>query len=670
MSHQENRAGKENIKTREIYQFTIFYVKQERFQQSGSIPRILHGIELSREKPRSILVYIFQGYYFYGRTMNTREELPPQANELMLELKGKTELNPLSGIYVLVGQNGFLERFANSHKDSFIGSGLINSRKVSSVLKLIGSPCIFHDIGRPELWRRPSCESGYEVERRLETAVGEIEAFVVEREDPTRFIEFTPRQDFVMFYTLFDRMEGSNRMYDDHLRGVYDVVKFETSEMLSKIRIMKDYLLDYLFVRKKALLIGYYFGIVTPAQRSIPDGFRKRIKFDINHGKASVLLAKRNILGDKLIAQLDMFKVILPPNQKILGDFGTTADAPKTTLNTSEGPVQMTKAIGFGHSSSDFLSVAYFDPRVLKKYEDDRRYRIDDNGGVHYAGVWGIFRGIQRLGDDFIAANVGYLSEGLPYQEWLHWAQNNVDPPSIEEIRELQKTKPIQQLVNFLVSEVESFEKRQLLFMAKRDVNVNEPLFEFQSREQKDEIIRGLKKVFTRRTTRSEFLSRVVDLYKLLIDNVNRRLLVSVVDSYDPTAKFDKQKRLKGSLKLLLICLEFRTIERMCKWSGLPEEEIESKVVEYYSNLQQSNTQAATDFLFNELYGRVNSLREAFGALFVLHALRTKAGGAHLGTGREFAKAMNALGFPEDPADLLQVYRTLIDRLIQFFSEA
>lgn len=603
--------------------------------------------------------------------MKGQEDLPPQVNEIMSELKKKMELDPLSGSYVLVGQNGFLEKYADSYKDSFIGSGLIDSSKASSVLKLVGSPGgIFHHVGHPDLWIRPGGESGYEVESRFDTEIGKIEAFVIEREDPTGFIIFIPRQDFVMFYSMFDRAEGPNRIYDDHMRGVSDVVKFERNEMLSKIRIMKSYILDYLFVRKKALLIGYYFSIVIPAEGNIPDDFWKKIKYDIDDGKASMLIAKRNILGEKLIAQLNMFKVILPPNQKRLGNFGTLSNAPKVTLKTSKGPVEMKKTVGIGHDARDFLSVAYFDSKVLKRYENDRRYRIDDNGGVHYAGVWGVGRGIWRVGDELIAAHVGDVAGSLPYEEWIHWKQNNIDPPSIEEIRELQKTKPIQQLLNVLVSEVESFEKKQLFFMARRGIEVNEPLFKFQKGEQKKGVIRELKKTFTRTATRSEFLNRTVALYKLLIDSLNGSLLISLVDSYDPNAKFDKQRHAKGSLKLLLISLEFQTIEKVCRWSGLTEEEIKSKVIEYYSNLQQSNTQATDDFLFHEIQQRVNSLREAFHVLFVLYALRSKAGGAHLGTDREFTRAINFLGFSENYFDFLEVYRTLINRLTHFFSEA
>lgn len=600
--------------------------------------------------------------------MRDKEEvLPSQVKEIVTELKKIADIDPTAGSFMLVGQNGFLERNDDSHKDSFVGSGLIEPNEISSMLKSVDFPGnIFPHIGLPELWESRR-ESGYEVESQFEASGGKMEAFVIVREDPTGFVTFTPRQDFVMFYSLFDRIDEPNRIWDDHMRGVSDVIKFERDETLSKIRIMKSYILDYLFARKKALLIGYYFGVVVPTQDRIPDGFRKKVKFDIKNGKARVLIVKNVTLGEKLVARMDMFKVVIPPQKKILGFYGTLAEAPKVTLKTSLGSLEMKKV---GHATGDFLTYTYFNSEVLKKYENDRRYRIDDNGGVHYPGVWGIFRGIQRLGDEVIAAHIGDVAEGLPYHEWSYWASHNINPLSIEEHRELRKIEPVQQLLNALISEVESFNGKMYFFLKRRGLQVSEPLFKFRTDEQKEEIVRELKKTFARRTTRSEFLNRIVELYKLLIDSLNIRLLSSLIDTYDASAKFDDQRQPKGSLKLLLTSLEFRAIERECKASGLTEEEAASKILEYYNCLQQSSFQAKEDFLLREVQQKTNILRETFGVLFALYALRSKAGGAHLGTDTEFKQTMRSLGFQETTADFLQVYRALVVHLTRFFAQA
>lgn len=602
--------------------------------------------------------------------MVKEENLPSQVKETILELENLAKLDPLEGTFVLVGQNGHLEKYTDSFRSSFVGSGLIDPEAVSLTLKSVGYPgSIFHHLGHPELWGKPRGESGYEVESRFDRNGIKIEAFVIVNEDPTGFMAFVPRQDFTLFYSLFDRVEDQNRVWDDHMRGVSDVIKLERSEMLSKIKVSKAYLLDYIFIRKKALLLGYYFDIVVPARTDVPIDFFKRINYDIDKGNVRIAIARPKISPEQLIARLDMFKVILPPPDRTLGDFGTMAEAPKVTLKTSEGPVEMSKVGTNSSDISDFLATAYFSSEVLKNYEEDRRYHIDDNGGVHYAGVWGIFRGIRRLGDEVIAAHVGDVAEGLPYAEWANWASHNIDPLSTDEHRELGEVVPIQQLLNFLVSGIEAFERRQLFFIARKGVQGDEPLFKFESPEQREEVVRELKKTFTRRTTGAEFLNRTVELYKLCVDSLNRGLLTPIIDRYDLHAKFDYNGHPKGSLKLLLTYLELQAIERVCSASGLNNKNMMLKIVDCYNRLSQPDFKGAEDFLLQEAQERVNALRKAFGVLFALHAFRSKAGGAHLGSSTQFTQAMDLLGFADTETNFLRVYRELIIRLTSFFSQ-
>jgi hypothetical protein len=217
---------------------------------------------------------------------------------------------------------------------------------------------------------------------------------------------------------------------------------------------------------------------------------------------------------------------------------------------------------------------------------------------------------------------------------------------------------------------MESFERRHLFFMTRHIVYTDDPLFKFESPQQKEEIVRELKKTFTRKTTGTEFLNRTVELYKLCVDSLNQGLLTSIIDSYDPKAKFDNQRQPKGSLKLFLTYLEFQAIERVCKASGLTQKEGISKIIEYYNCLQQLGAQNTDDFLLNEVRQRVDELRKSFAVLFALNAFRSKAGGAHLGSSKVFAEAMNFLGFPETQEDFLQVYRVLITLLTQFYFQA
>jgi hypothetical protein len=486
---------------------------------------------------------------------------------------------------------------------------------------------------------------------------------VVEKEDPTLFLAFEPRQDFTLFYSLFDRIEDPCRVWEDRLRGTNDVIRFERNETTSSIRIAKNYILDYLFVRKKALLIGSYFLIVAPADSDVPKEFRKESKYETGNTKAKINVAKDNISGENVIVQLDLVKALLPPKQRLLGDFGVLPAAPKVVFKTTKGEVDM-QSYDLGHDVGDFLSIVFFSSTVLKKYEGDSRYRIDDNGGVHYRGVWGIFRGIWRLGDEVIAAHLGDVAEGLPYDEWSHWAAYNVDPLSSEESKELQKIRPIPGLVNDLFSALRSFNQKQIGFLESRRIAGPEAIFKDVDESQKSSLC--LKRTFTQTITKDEFLNRTVDLYKLVIDNLNLRLLQRVIDSYSPDYKLDEQGIPLGSLKLLLIYLKLRKIELSCAEFGF-KGNLNTKVTAYYDLLMKPDVVTDGDTLLCEIEKEIVELETAFSVLLTLYAFRSKSGGAHPKSQEEFAKAMIALGLKPDETNYLPAYRKLIKQISELF---
>lgn len=595
-------------------------------------------------------------------------QLPFQVREIISKLKAIAEVNPLEGSYIILGQNGYIEKHENSFLDSFVGSGLIDAEKASSFLKLVEFPGnIFHDLGHPEHWtvRNGEAGSGYGVESFYETAIGKIEAFVIERYNPAGFIEFLTRQDFVLFYYLFDKLDGFNRIYNDTMRGVAEVIKFDRKDELSRIKIMKNYVLDYLFVRKKSLLIGYYSAMMVHANNEVPENFKEEKFLEITNGKAKITVVRNNVTRDKLFGRLDVFKVIPPPKQEMLGDFGTQPTPPELLFKTSNGPLKINKT---SHGFGTFMAITYFNSAVLKRYEDDKRYRIDDDGGVHYADVWGIYRGIWRIGDDLIAVHLGDLAEGLPYDEWAHWHQYNVEPISIAELRELEKIQPIQKLLNNLVIEITAFESRQLSFMTRKNIRITGHLFSFENVERKQEILKELKKTFNRETTKVEFLNRMVGLYKLVIDSLNNKALSTFVDSFDPEAKSDGQGNFKKSSTLLLTLLEFQTIEKTCQSFNLNKEKTVEKTKECYSLINRKANQS-DNILSKEIVREISCLKEKFEIVSIIGKLRSGAGGAHVGSSKEFETAMAKLGFPADPHNFLEVYRTVINRLILFFGE-
>jgi len=80
----------------------------------------------------------------------------------------------------------------------------------------------------------------------------------------------------------------------------------------------------------------------------------------------------------------------------------------------------------------DIPTVAYFDPRVLKKYYDEpRRYSVGFSspglGGVSFLDQWSI--AIGRNSEGYIVLWLSDLhKQGLPYEELVHWRAHN-NPP-------------------------------------------------------------------------------------------------------------------------------------------------------------------------------------------------------------------------------------------------
>jgi len=597
--------------------------------------------------------------------MSIEEELPPQVTEILREMEKIIDLDPIDGTYILVGQNGTLERTKSSRRGSFLSSCLVDADKVSEVLSSIDYPGnILHDLGHPSSGERNG-ETFYEVayvNRGLET----IEPFVIEQVDPTNSVFFLPRQDLQLFYSLFIRGVEGGFNYDDHLRGVNDVIKYTHGEYLGEMYVLKSYLLDYLYQRKKALLIGYFCDISVPSSLDIPEDFRKTVLYNKDHMKATILVLKDRFLADwEIYARLDMWKVVLPPKERTLGHFGVAPAPPSITVKTRRGEVNL-KDIDI-HAMESFFTAVYFRSEVLKRYENDQRYRIDDDGGVYYSGVWGIFRGIYRLSDEIIATNISDLFGSLPYEEWSHWAAHNIEPLSIEEHRKLRDKGSIPVLINTLAQEMEQFDLRLQGHLTYLTGTLHDRVYGSTSDKDEQDMIKELKKVFTRQTDRNEFLNRIVVLNKLLVDRLKGKSIARSIDVFDPDAKFDDQKQPKASLKLLLAILEYRLIYDSLREAKVNERDMPSKAKEYFRLLWKQGAEIADDYLYSLIKPRIDELRDKFSVLFTIYALRSKGGGAHPISEPEFGQAMESLGFSHKPSEYLQVYHRILNRLIDFF---
>ena len=95
--------------------------------------------------------------------------------------------------------------------------------------------------------------------------------------------------------------------------------------------------------------------------------------------------------------------------------------------------------------------VFYFRQEVLTKYEGASGFDVGDNGSVSHYPYWSLVRGNARIGNELIATSIGDFAEGIPFEEWQHWKQYSVEPPSPETINALGQEQTVSSAVNSLV---------------------------------------------------------------------------------------------------------------------------------------------------------------------------------------------------------------------------
>jgi hypothetical protein len=97
------------------------------------------------------------------------------------------------------------------------------------------------------------------------------------------------------------------------------------------------------------------------------------------------------------------------------------------------------------------LDLVYFRQDVLTKYEVASGFEVKDDGPASNSGYWGLTRSTSRIGNELLATAIGDFAEGVPLEEWQHWRQYAVEPPSADSARAFRQELPIPEAVNSLV---------------------------------------------------------------------------------------------------------------------------------------------------------------------------------------------------------------------------
>ncbi|HOJ04083.1 MAG TPA: hypothetical protein PK916_08770 [Bacteroidota bacterium] len=503
-----------------------------------------------------------------------------------------------------------------------------------------------------------------------DSAIGEPLVF---RNPTSSGFELIINPDLWLFFELVEKAHG-NGIWWDPRKGVDAIVqRVIGSSKLEVVEIRVDYLSKYLQSRQKTLLVGHYrhLHLFAQTQRKIDAFANEDVTLGSPEQGAKVVVQNWGLQRDPtpfLQRRLHLWIEIRPPAINVDDPW---ADQPPFdpymfTLPTRVGPVapaRWTRFRGnevstFEGSVCDFMDCVWFRQEVLTKYEGASGFEIADNGSVSCHHYWGLNRSTARIGNELLATAIGDFAEGVPFEEWPHWKQYAVEPPSQEAIETLRDEQTVADAVNSLVQALDDLNYAFEELAGSLGVTIPEPLWQGSLNSL---AARQLKWVYPATADDDEFMKRATLASTLVLEALKpaslRKLLIAI---YPNLHMIDETPpRPLGSRNLL---------QRLTLIATLFEE-FQADIVIIPSLVKQAEGKAHDEGepeLLEELESAYRRLRDEFAPLAFLYDLRTYGGLAHAPNNAQASKTAVQLGLPEKNwhrSDYLLLLKVVADSL-------
>ena len=363
--------------------------------------------------------------------------------------------------------------------------------------------------------------------------------------------------------------------------------------------------------------------------------------------------------------RLDLWFEIKPPTIEIDDPWTDqpSFDPYTFTMPTRSGPVAPARwkhfrrddGRSFEGGACDFMDRIYFRQEVLTKYEGPSGFNVEDNGSVSCHHYWGLVRSTARLGNELLTTAIGDFAEGVPFEEWPHWKQYAVDPPSSETAAALRQEQTVAAAVNSVVMALTDLYAAFTAMAASLGVTIPD----LPWRGSIDSLAgRQLKWTYPAGAGDDEFLKRATLASTLVLDALHpvslRKFLRVVGDKLNMND--ETPPRPLGSRNLL---------QRVTLISVLVEKfKPDIAAIPILIKHAEGKAAAGEPDLQAELEGSYRLVRDEFAPLAFLYDLRTHGGLAHHPNMTEASAAAVQLGFPDKNwhrADYLQLLNLIAD---------
>ena len=369
-----------------------------------------------------------------------------------------------------------------------------------------------------------------------------------------------PDPGMLMTYGLIPRVEqGGTVHWDEPAKPTPDVLIVKpvsicehSHETLSSVTIQREYLQDYASLRKRAVVTVFYERWIVDNDdeaRSLLEGDRYR-EFRYRDACFRVQL----IEGEDSKFHIDIWghRLILRP-----GPLPVSEDANRFGKLDWPG---VSESIDDKNWRGQGMTYVYVKDEVLGRFEGRPEYQIyPESGSVEYGGQWAVSH-CGRIGRDLIRLKVKKLYEGNSPNIVRHYYQHAVEPPAgaIEELRQARNIGVrARNIVYGLVGLGEAVAELATPQLAPEITSNDVVSLDRQWLDHhgwwKADAVEPICRHVPISATRDAFLNRCKDLYRLIVEGFQEKVLRKVLIDLGLDESEIKEFR---SLKLLCRLVE------------------------------------------------------------------------------------------------------------------
>ncbi|WP_200979833.1 hypothetical protein [Echinicola sp. 20G] len=413
-------------------------------------------------------------------------------------------------------------------------------------------------------------------------------------------ITFQPDPMFLLTYGLTPRLTEEIIYWDDLSKPMMDVVVSIPKSVYdfpeyskSFVQIRKEYLQDYLMLKKKVLIQVYCETRILEGDPEIQEllGENKHFEKTTKYNHFRIL----KTLDDKYFAEVTGFREIK------LGD-----EIPFSKWDNKKDLIWPGFKEPITRSNAKHWEYVYVSDEVLDVYEQDDNYTVcPESGSVSYKNQWSVSR-TSRIGRNHIKLELFKLYEGTPFKVISYWNKFSVDISCIDLDAEhiaIKAKKLVYSYFHFgeWLSNIISYCGDQTI-STEELIKLDREQLNYYGWSNHDSI-KPISNHLAHKLLRESFLNRIKKLHHFLIENLvekNLRKAATQVLGIDLNSFKQSEGEVFRSIKLLNLILNYLKI---AKETGLNSKS-DSKEI----NIRLENGLAEIELI--KILSAINTLRQ------------------------------------------------------------